>query len=275
MKKFFNGFVKPIWKKSNEDLLFTHAASLTYYSFLYFIPILALFYFLFDYLDGFDQLSESIQSFVGTYLAPQFAETILSYVKIIQDEVSGATIGVFGVIGFFISSGLLLYQIEFSFNAMMGKHQPEHRIRRMLKYALLMITGPVFIGLSILAQRAAIKTVQGQLDVTIVAVLLALLPLLSTIFFLTFLYKWVSAVKLPWSVCIRAGIFSGVAIEVVKQLYAYYVIYALKNSAYGTMAVLPLFLVWINTIWTITLLGGQICCLLGTRDKVIPVDSDF
>ena len=76
------------------------------------------------------------------------------------------------------------------------------------------------------------------------------------------LYKWVSSIDLSWKTALKAGAFSGIGIEIIKQLYAYYVIYSLKGSAYGTMAVLPLFVIWLNTIWTITLFGGQICCYL-------------
>ncbi len=261
----FKDFIKPIWKKSNEDLLFTHSASLTYYTFLYFIPIIALFYFFFDYFNGFEEIQESVQNFVGVYLAPQFAETILRYVKIVKEEVSASTIGFFGVIGFIVSSFLLLYQIEFSFNSMLGSKKPERRVRRMLRYALLMVVGPIMIGLSILAQRSVLKNTDGQVEVGILTVLVSVLPLLTTVSFISVLYRWVSVIRLPWKVCFKAGAFAGISIEVLKQLYAYYVIYSLKNSAYGTMAVLPLFLVWINLIWTITLIGGQICCLLYSK----------
>lgn len=261
MKKF-KSFVKAIWKKSNEDVLFTHAAALTYYTFIYFVPILALFYFFFAYFDGFDKVSTSIQSLIGAYLAPQLAETILGYVETIQKEVSAETVGWFGVIGFLVSSALMLYQMEFAFNAMLGKAQPQHRFKRMLRYTLLMTTGPIFIGLSILTQQAVYKLNEGHFEINPLSILVAVLPLITTLIFMTVLYKWVSAIRLKWSTCLKAAAFSAVGIEVLKQLYSYYVVYSLKGSAYGVMAVLPLFLVWLNTIWTIILMGGQICCYL-------------
>lgn len=263
----FKGFVKSIWKKSNEDFLFTHAAALTYYSFIYFVPVLALFYFFFDYFDGFEQIKKSIQSLMGAYLAPQLAETILGYVKTIQEQVNAETVGVFGVIGFIVSSCLMLYQIEFSFNSMLGKTQPQHRIRRMFRYALLMTLGPIFIGLSILTQQSVFKINEQHFDVTLLAVMVSILPFVTTIIFMTVLYKWVSAIKLRWTTALKAALFAGVGIEILKQLYAYYVVYSLKGSAYGAMAVLPLFLVWINTIWTITLFGGQICSYIHAKNN--------
>lgn len=265
--KSFKNFAKSIWKKSNDDLLFTHAAALTYYSFIYFVPILALFYFFFDYFDGFEKIKASIQSFVGVYLAPQLADTILSYVQTVQEQVSAETIGLFGLVGFVVSSLLMLYQIEFSFNAMLGSNKPEHRIRRMMKYALLMTSGPIFIGLSILAQQSVYKIREGHIEVTPLSILVSVLPLVTTVVFITLVYRWVAAVRLSWRTCLKAGVFAGVGIEIVKQLYAYYVIYSLKGSAYGTMAVLPLFLIWINTIWTITLVGGQICSYFYEKEQ--------
>ena len=264
--KNFKTFLRSIWKKSNEDVLFTHAAALTYYSFIYFVPIFALFYFFFAYFDGFDKVTSSIQSLIGAYLAPQLAETILEYVETIQKEVSAQTVGIFGVIGFVVSSCLMLYQIEFSFNAMLGKEHPQHRVKRMLRYAMLMTTGPVFIGLSILTQQAVFKLNHGKMDVSPLSIVVAVLPLVTTVIFITVLYKWVSAIRLTWKTCLKAGAFAGVGIEILKQLYAFYVVYSLKGSAYGAMAVLPLFLIWINTIWTVILYGGEICCYLNAKD---------
>jgi membrane protein len=263
----FKSFLRSIWKKSNDDLLFTHAAALTYYSFIYFVPIFALFYFFFAYFDGFEKVTNSVQSLIGAYLAPQLADTILSYVVLIQKQVSAKTIGIFGVIGFIISSCLMLYQIEFSFNAMLGREHPQHRIKRMLKYALLMTMGPIFVGLSILTQQAVYKLNQGHIRIEPLSVFVAIMPLVSTVMFITVLYKWVSVLKLSWQTCLRAGLFAGVFIEILKQLYAFYVVYSLKNSTYGAMAVLPLFLIWVNTTWTVVLMGGQICCYLHAQKK--------
>jgi membrane protein len=258
----FKKLLRSIWKKSNEDLLFTHSAALTYYTFVYTIPIFALFYFFFAYFNGFEKVSHSIQSLIGAYLAPQLAESIMGYIETIQKEVSAKTVGIFGLIGFVISSGLMLYQIEFAFNAMLGKDHPHHRIKRMLKYALLMTTGPIFIGLSILTQQAVYKLNQSQMEITILSLFVSIMPLVSTVIFMSVLYKWVSAIRLSWRTCLLGGIFSGIGVEILKQLYAFYVVYSLKQSLFGALIVLPLFLFWVNLIWTIVLLGGQICCYL-------------
>lgn len=264
MKKLKN-FLKSIWKKSESDLLFTHAASLTYYSIIYIFPIVALFYFFFDFFDGFEKVKDSISGLVGAYLAPQMADTVLGYVELIQEEVSATTVGIFGVIGFFFSSFLMLTKIEFSFNAMFDSEDAPKKVGRFLKFAVLMIVGPVLIGLSIMAQQAVYKV--NQAGVTFLAIIVSVLPLITTTSFLSFLYKWISRIPLPWSTTIKAAIAAGIGIEVIKQIYAYYVIYSLQNSAYGTLAMIPLFLVWINLVWTITLFGGQICCYYHSKTK--------
>lgn len=254
-----------IWKKSNKDLLFTHAAALTYYTLIYIIPVLALFYFFFDYFDGFDQVRQSVRGLVGAYLAPQMAETVLGYVDTIQKEVSATTIGIFGVFGFIFSSFLLLTKIEFAFNEMLGSQEPVRRLKRLLKFAILMTIGPVLIGLSILTQQSVYKINQHGLADTALVVIVSVLPLVTTTMFMSFLYKWISRTRLTWKTTIKAGLFAGLGIEIIKQLYAYYVIYSLQNSAYGTMAMFPLFLIWINVVWTVALLGGQICCYYHTK----------
>ena len=106
----------------------------------------------------------------------------------------------------------MLYQIEFSFNAMLGSNKPDHRIRRMIKYALLMTSGPIFIGLSILAQQAVYKISSGHIVVTPLAILVSILPLATTVIFITMLYRWVSAIRLPWITCLKGEVFAGIGI---------------------------------------------------------------
>jgi membrane protein len=265
--KALKAFVSSIWKKSNEDMLLTHSASLTYYSFIYFIPIFALVYFFFDYFNGFEKIATSIQSLLTAYLVPQVADTISSYVMTIQENISAKKLGLFGVIGLTISSCLMLYQIEFSFNSMLHSQHAHTKAKRIIKYILLMSGGPIFIGLSILAQQTVYKMSSGHADMTFLSILVSVLPLITTVLFITVLYKWVSSTKLSWLTCFKAAIFAGIGIEVLKQLYASYVVYALKGSVYGKMAVLPLFLVWINGIWTIILIGGQICYQLNKNKE--------
>lgn len=256
-----------IWKKSNEDMLLTHSASLTYYSFIYFIPIFALVYFFFDYFNQFEKIAASIQTLLTAYLVPQVADTISSYFMTIQENISAKRVGLFGVVGFAISSCLMLYQIEFSFNSMLHNQHIHNKVKRIAKYILLMSGGPIFIGLSILAQQTVYKMSGGHADMTFLSILVSVLPLITTVIFIMVLYKWVSATKLSWLTCFKAAIFAGIGIEVLKQLYASYVVYALKGSTYGKMGVLPLFLVWINLIWTIILLGGQICYQLDKNER--------
>lgn len=248
-------------------MLLTHSASLTYYSFIYFIPIFALVYFFFDYFNGFEKIAASIQTLLTAYLVPQVADTISSYVMTIQENISATRLGLFGVIGFVISSCLMLYQIEFSFNSMLHSQHVHNKVKRVVKYILLMSGGPIFIGLSILAQQTVYKMSGGHADLTFLSMLVSVLPLITTVIFVTVLYKWVSAMKLSWFTCFKAALFAGIGIEVLKQLYASYVVYSLKGSAYGKMAILPLFLIWINLIWTIILLGGQICYELNKNEK--------
>ncbi len=266
MKKLFR-FIFFILKKSFDDLLFTHAAALTYYTFIYIIPVLALFYFFFDYFGGYEQIKESVRGLVGGYLAPQMADQVLEYVDTIQKEVSATTVGIFGVFGFIFSSFLLLNKIEFAFNQMLGSNTAVKKLARLARFAILMVLGPILIGLSILAQQSVYKINQTGLDVLALTIIVSFLPLVTTTSFMAFLYKWISRTPLTWRTTIKAGIFAGLGIEVVKQLYAYYAMYSLQNSAYGTMAMFPLFLVWINVVWTIALLGGQICYYYFSKSK--------
>ena len=62
---------------------------------------------------------------------------------------------------------------------------------------------------------------------------------------------------------LKAGFFTSIIFELAKVIYAVYATRAIAhNAVYGSLVIIPVFLVWLYVIWLIILFGAELCCFL-------------
>lgn len=256
-----------IVKKSDDDNISIHSASLTYTTVLSFIPIIAMAYFFFDVMGGLDKFQTDIEKFIGTNLAPNFADQILELVASVREKVSAKALGAFGFVGFILAGINLLAKVELSLNMIWGKKRARPWVQKMSTFWTLISLGPIFLGLSLLLTGAVLdwlRSDRGEIARAIVF-LWQFIPYVTSSILMTMVYMWLPAHKIKFKSAMYAGIAAGVVFEIAKQLYAVYAVRAIKSSIYGSLAVAPVFLLWLNFVWMIFLFGAQICHYLNER----------
>jgi membrane protein len=99
-------------------------------------------------------------------------------------------------------------------------------------------------------------------------VILKPLPLLFTTAALTLLYALVPARPVPWRNALAGAAVAALAFEAAKHGFAFYVTrISTYELVYGTLAALPVFLIWIYLCWLIVLAGAAITATL-TESKL-------
>jgi membrane protein len=244
---------------------------------------LAMAYAFFAAFGGIDKIRNQFEQFVLTNLAPSFAEQVLSYVASIQEHISPGTLGVFGFLGFLLTSVMMLDKIEGSFNSIWGALKKRPLVRRFTNFWTLLSIGPLLIALSLILSASALQWLRADSgDAAKVAIFLVTLfapYLMTTLLFFSLFYI------LPNAGIHRRDAFTSAAVtalvfELAKQCYAIYATYSIQNSVYGSLAILPVFFLWVYLVWMITLLGFEYCCYLEARrmkwtysdDEELPVD---
>jgi YihY family inner membrane protein len=259
---------KTFFSKIGRDRLLDHASSLTFTSILSLIPMIAIAYAFFAAFGGVEKFKGQFELFIANNLAPSFAEQVIGYVNSIQGQISPETIGIAGLVGFLITSVLMLDKIESAFNLIWGAIKPRPLIRRFTNYWTLLSIGPVLLGTSLLLSGNAVTWLQGDSgDLAKAAVYLAtyLVPLaVSSVMFFCLFYMLPNA-GIHRRDAAFAALMTGFVFEIAKVAYAYYASFSIKNSVYGSLAILPVFFLWIYVIWMITLLGFEFCCYLEAR----------
>jgi len=233
------------------------ASALTFTSLLSLVPLLAL---MFAVLKGFGVQNE-LEPLLLEQLAVGGGAAVTKIVEYINNT-NVARLGTYGLILLIISVLTLLSNIEQSFNSIWGVKETRPLRRRFTDYFSVVTIGPLFVVVAI-SMTSTLKSqhlVQSLLEhVYVGEVLLALFEVLPfMVMWLVFagLYMFMPNVKVSPRAALIGGIFGGTLWQVSQWGYlSFQVGVARYNAIYGTMAVLPILMVWIYLSWMIVLLG--------------------
>ncbi|MGD8353182.1 MAG: YihY/virulence factor BrkB family protein, partial [Pseudomonadota bacterium] len=253
----FRGFV--------ENRCQLRASSLTFYSLLSIVPVMAM---AFGVAKGFG-FQRTLQREVGKILSAhrEIAEQIMNFANNLLDNTRGGLVAGIGFAFLVWTVVKVLSNIEHSFNEIWGVQESRTWVRKVSDYLSLMFLLPLLF----LVSSAATVVVAGQVKAImthvsllgylapVIHVLLRLLPLLVIWFMFTLLYIFMPNTHVKIRAALVAGIAAGSAYQLFQFLYVTFQIGVAKyNAIYGSFAALPLFLIWLQASWMIVLSGAEL-----------------
>ena len=236
------------------------ASALTFSTLLSLVPLLAL---MFAVLKGLG-VQNDLQQLLLKHLAvggDRVVQTIVEYIN----NTNFAQLGTYGLVLLIIAVLTLLSNIEKSFNSVWGVKETRPLLRRFSDYFSVVTIGPVFLVVAI-SMTSTLKSqhlVQTVLERAVVGeALLALFKVLPfMVMWLLFagLYLFMPNVKVSPRAALIGGIFGGTLWQISQWGYLNFQVgVARYNAIYGTMAALPILMVWIYLSWMIVLLGLEL-----------------
>ncbi len=240
-----------------QDRCMLRASALTYSSLLAIVPMLAL---TFALLKAFG-VQNSLEPLILEKLnvgSQEVVSSILSYVNNTQV----GKLGVFGLLFLLVAVISLLSNIEDSFNHVWGVKGMRPLIRRFSDYLSVLMVGPVLMisAMSMTSSLTSNQLVQRLIDMEVVGSLILTLfkmgPYLLMWIAFAVLYVFMSNTRVEWSAAIAGGILGGTLWQVAQWSYVNFQVGVAKyNAIYGTMAALPIFMIWVYISWNIVLFG--------------------
>lgn len=254
-------FIKALWTDITQKRLIDTASNLTYSTMLAIVPIMAV---VFAIARGFGY-SIYIEKWFTTSLEsqPEVAETLITFVNsYLKHTQKGVFLGI-GLIFMLWTVLMLISNIEKAFNDIWQVKHQRSIFRTFTDYIALLFLIPIVIvissGLSIL-----VAALDHQLhDVFVIGPMMSLLIELSPYVLLsvafTTLYIFMPNTKVRLRSAIVPGIFAGVSMQLFQLVYINSQIWiANYNAIYGSFAILPFLLLWLQTSWIICLIGAEI-----------------
>jgi membrane protein len=241
------------------------ASALTYYSALSVVPFVAL---LFGIARGFGY-EQLLQKQLLEKLAAQHEAVarISGFAHSLLGHTQGGLIAGIGIVFLFYSVILVLMSIENYFNEIWHVERGRPFRRKISDYLAFMLIAPfLFVtasGLTVFFTtevKTIVKTTEflGAIKPAIFY-LLNLLPYVTIWLLFTFMYIFMPNTKVHFKTGLLAGFLAGSTFQLFQWAYITFQIgVARYNAIYGSFAALPLFLIWLQLSWTITLIGAEI-----------------
>ncbi len=251
-------FLIGLWDQINRDKVIIRASGLAYSSLLAAVPLIAVVFALLSAFGALDDLKVEVQEFLFSNLLPTRQDEIV--VLLDQFTSNAAKLGFFGFAFFTLGAILLLDNVESNFNDIFHVASRRRLMSKITAYTSVLVLGTLLIGasLSISARVNAWLHVGVPLDLSFISRQLSwLFPLV-----LAFLAFMVAYTVVPYTrVRIKSAVIgaatSAVLFELAKGVFANSVGQSVRySSIYGSLAVIPIFLIWLYVTWIIALLGS-------------------
>jgi len=159
----------------------------------------------------------------------------------------------------------LLSNIEESFNYIWGVKETRSLLRRFSDYFSVVTIGPIFLLAAIsmtttLESQAFVQTLLSMAYVgQVIFFLFQVLPFVVMWAAFTGLYIFMPNTRVNFRAALIGGIFGGTLWQLAQWFYVNFQIGVSRyNAIYGTMAAVPIFMVWIYFSWLIVLLGLEV-----------------
>lgn len=186
------------------------------------------------------------------------ADTIFDSV----DKTSFATMGVIGILVLLFTVYSLLGSIENTFNAIWqtGGNRPFGR--KLVDYLALLVLLPLTVNFGV-AAMAALKSpallAQIQLWLPVGVRALNLLPVVAMVATFSLLYGFLPNTRVTRRAALTGGLLGGLLWFLLQGVYFQLQILVVRyNAIYGSIAALPLFMLWIYLSWMVFLLGAEL-----------------
>lgn len=200
------------------------------------------------------------------------------------EDISFATLGLIGLGALIYAAIGMLVEIERAFNQIYRVPTGRSWSRRLLLYWTMLTLGPLglvatfYVGSQFrsLADKVITENLAGM-STGLSAVSVVALGYLSTLTIsagvLTLLYIAVPNARVRFWPAIMGAILAAIAWEAAKWGLTYYIDYTRGRSyvnLYGSVALFPLFLLWVYFTWVIVLVGLQLAFQLQYRNRPDP-----
>jgi membrane protein len=248
-----------------EDQCAVRASALTYYTLLALVPLAAIVIgvsrgFGYDYA-----LQRMLIENNPAYAL--IASKIVEYSQALIETARGGVVAGIGLALLLWTLIKMIGNIEAAFNDIWNVGKQRGIIRKFSDYIAIVIVGTVGMVLYnsltvfITAQIRLVleKLSLGSLEGTVTTFVLRVLPVLLVWAVFSFIYLVMPNTRVSVRSAVASGIIAGTIYQAVQVVYiAFQIGVARYNAIYGSLAALPLFLIWIQMSWLIVLFGAEI-----------------
>jgi membrane protein len=242
-----------------DDRLFQAAAALAYTTVFALVPLAIVVFGVLSAFPVFDRWSDQLSDYVFSNFVPSAARAAEGYLR--QFSASAGQLTAAGFIALVISLLITLNSVEETFNQIWRVGSSRPKLTRFLVYWTVLTLGAMLAAasLAVSARVFALPLFGTQEGQWLADFSLRLAPVLIEFVCITLVYRVVPHHTVKWKHAVPGAILAAILLELVKWgIGAYLGSFQSYQKLYGTVAFVPILLLWIYLCWVAVLLGASL-----------------
>ena len=255
--------IRITFKTFMENRMGFQCVSLSYFITLALVPLMAFAFAVTGGLGLDNKIPEVLQFILPSN--PEVVSLLSEKASGILDSALGGGLGTVSAIFFLWTILWMMFQVERVFNNVWGILKIPRKIyTRFGFYFLVLFLSPFLVVIfgSGVVYATNLPNLYG-IDVKEARFIFKLLGYaifyIILVFTLSVMYKYIPATKVQYRYALRSALISGIIFMIFQYLYLHTQMFMGRlNQAYGILAAIPLFLIWLNFSWQIIIYGAQL-----------------
>jgi membrane protein len=252
-------FVREVTREFYDIEGTSRAASLAYTTLLSLIPLLVAFtqvlqqYFR-NLFPDFKSQIDSVLNVIIPYQSPQISYHLAKFAE------NASAASTFGAIIFIIIAFRLFLVVEVTINQIWKVRSARGYRQKIMAFTMLFFWGPLLMGLSFtttaMLERNPYLHVLFQSDL-----IFRIAPVIVLFIAFTMLFWLVPSTRVKFSAAAAGAVVTAALFSLVRfgfGLYANYLFHGRFNVIYGTLGLAVIFLIAIEVMWVVILLGVEV-----------------
>lgn len=233
----------------------TVAASITLTSLFAIVPAFFIIINILNAFNAFSSLSANLQDFLFENMLPATATTVQQYITGISANMT--TLPITSVIVLLVVIFLMIKRLEITLNKIFYVNRQRPLVQSLLVYWALMTMGPLLMGFVFISSTYVLSMAWFFKDIGVEQYLLNGLSLIFLTGGFFVVYKILPNTKINSKIALLAAFLVAIVFSVAKKIFAIYMFYVPTYSViYGSLSLIPIFILWVFVTWQITLLGA-------------------
>jgi len=246
------------------------AISLTYYSLLAIFPVVAL---VLGITKGFGLDKIFIQKFFELWPGNNsFLRVIVDVAQRLLLSTESSILTGVGIVILIYSAVKVLIMLENSFNKIWKINKKRSITRRVIDYIAIIFLGPIFFVLLSAVNSVAVEEISKHFsgNAVIMNLFIGLFGPATYIILFSYLFYVIPNTNVKIKPAVYAGIVTTLLTFGWKLLFLLLQSSITRyNIIYGSLALIPIFLIWVQYVWVTILLGAQIAFSIQTSDEFL------
>ncbi|HVR74487.1 MAG TPA: YhjD/YihY/BrkB family envelope integrity protein [Planctomycetota bacterium] len=257
------------WKEFNRNFCLERAASLSFATVISLIPLAVLFFSFAVQLGKGDLVVHEAKEKLFPLVAPDFQAELSRWLdeNISTDAFAAGFVSVLGLLALvtlIISAFAVVVTAERSFNRLWKVRGTRTYLQKLIMFWTVLTTSPFLLAASASAESFLLPTGGFVERLTkeyfvLKALYRLIVPLTIGFIVFTILYRFLPAARVRMRSAALGGVATALLWEVSRRSFSFYLLRAnLVTSFYGSLGVVPVFLLWIYLNWVLILWGCEI-----------------